>query len=245
MKKWVICMMFCLCAGFLAAQTYTAKVGGVHVSESTVSRAVYTKTEIMQKVKNMEMLNRNRMPSSFWYLAGDEYLSDQDDINIFYMAKNRYEKNPNNFNAVFNYAVVILSLDAGEGCSCSDLQLDEAYRLLERAKKLNTHSLAVYRQQDFILMFKVFGPVWIGPGYTDEEAIDLYRNMPDLARKRLAVQEKLIAGGEGDLYTAWQISKALNRTESAAKYQQMIQKEQRAASAIVAKGIQEVMNKSR
>ena len=176
----------------------------------------------------MEVLDFKRMPSSFWYLAGDAYLSKQEDINIFYMAKNRYERNPNQFVAVFNYATVILGLNAGEGCACSDMQLDEAYRLLERAQKLRSDYLPVYQQQDFVLMFKIFGPVWAGPGYDEEDAVVLYRKMPDLARKRLAVQEKLIAQGEGDLYTARQICQALQRSASAAKYQQMME-EQKAA----------------
>ena len=225
MKKWVMLFMVCFLTVAAFAQATTQKVGNTYVTDREFRSAEYTPEELMQKVKNMELISYNRMPQVFWYLAGDEYLSDQNDINVFYVAKNRYERNQKNFAAVFNYATVIMSLECGEGCSCDYVQPDEAYRLLEEAKKLRPDYLPIYKQQDFLLMFKLFGAVWVGPGYSDEDAIAIYRARPDLARQRLAVQEKLLAAGQGDVYTAWQICAALNRTEKAAAYRKLVDAE--------------------
>lgn len=201
----------------------------------------YSRAELFQKIKSMELISYEKMPSVFWYLTGNDDLFNQRDINIFYLAKAQYERHPENFNAVFNYATVIMSLNSGSDTDLASVQVDEAYRLLERAKKIKPDFLPLYEQQDYLLKYKIFGPFWFGAAQLDENAVALYQDKPDLARLRLSVQEKLIPSGKGDVGAAWQICTALGFKESAAKYAELLRRKNAACEAQIKAELEEML----
>lgn len=148
-------------------------------------RQEYTLQQLQEKVQKMEVLQWDKMPTLFIYTERLDWYDNQADINVFYKAQKMWKNNPNNFAAVFNYGLLIMSNDYGEGMALSDIQLDEAYRVLEQAKKLRPNYKEIYDLQNYLLDFKLFGPTWVGPALSDQEMISVYRSHPDLARKQL------------------------------------------------------------
>lgn len=189
----------------------------------------YAERELAQKVTNMQTLEWGKIPYPFVYTEKLEWTDNQPQINIFYKAKHLYEKNPGNFAAVYNYATLIMSNDFGEGLMIWDAQIDEAYRLLEEAKKLRPDFQSVYKQQLYLLDFKLFGPVWAGPGLTEEDMLAAYRAHPDLARKQLALYQTMMQKwpSSADAYSVqscYLICLSLNRAQSAAAYKAQYEK---------------------
>lgn len=224
MKKWVMLLVVCLSGVSALAQSQTCRLAGVNVVDRAVHANEYTDDELEQKVRKMERIELSRMPGTFQYQKYDRYLENQQQINIFYLAKSRYEKNPGNFNAVYNYAVIIMSESWTDGgISISDRQVDEAYKIFEKAKKMRPDFLQIYEHQDFLVEYRIFGPQWIGPCLEDAQIIAAYRAHPDLARRRLALQEKLLANGSGNVVAAWHLCEALGYKARAQKYHAIVE----------------------
>ena len=206
MKKWVMLLVLCL-TGVAAMAQMGPKL-----------------ENLRQKVKKMQVITYRDVPYDFiWDKSFGE--CRQDDINVFYLAKQMYEKHPDNFAAVFNYGVLILSNGCMEGPMLSDMQIDEGYKILEKAKKLRPNHLEIYERQEGLIDYQLFGDLacFAAFGYTLDERIEMYRARPDLARKRLALIEKQRALGskkltQNSLFEAYVICTALRRTEAAAKY---------------------------
>lgn len=194
------------------------------VPAQAAEREEYTLKQLKEKVQKMEVLQWNRMPTLFIYVERLDWYDNQEDINVFYTAQKVWKQNPNNFAAVFNYGLIIMSNDYGEGLSLNDIQIDEAYRVLEQAKKLRPNHKETYDLQVYLLDLKLFGPTWLGPGMTDEEMISIYRAHPDLARKQLSLLQTMFKNWPEQVL-AWNydqaaiICRALNRDEDASAYQ--------------------------
>lgn len=188
------------------------------------ARQEYTPQQLLEKVQKREVLHHNQMPMSFVYTEKLSWRDNQADINAFYTAQKLWKQNPRNFAAVFNYGLLIMSNDYGEGLALNDVQIDEAYRVLEQAKKLRPYYKETYELQNYLLDFKLFGPTWIGPGLSDEEMIAGYRAHPDLARKQLGLLQTMFKYWSNET-SAWNyqqaalICQSLNRTEAAQAYQ--------------------------
>ncbi len=206
MKKWAMLLIFCLTSAAAMAQM-----------DPQLER-------LQQKVKKLQVITYKDVPYDFiWDKSNNE--CKQDDINVFYLAKRMYEKNPNNFAAVFNYGILIMSNGCMEGPMLSEMQMDEAYKMLEKAKKLRPNYLEVYERQEWLIDYRLFDDLacFAAFGYTIDERIEIYRAHSDLARKRLALIEKQRALGsktlsDTSLFEAYVICSALHRTEAAAKY---------------------------
>lgn len=189
----------------------------------------YTPQQMQEKVQKMEVLELGRMPQFFVYTEKLDWYDNQADINVFYAAQRKWKQNPKNFAAVFNYGLVIMSNNYGEGMALDDIQIDEAYRVLEQAKALRPNYMKIYDLQVSLLEFKLFGPVWIGPGLSEHEIVETFRNNPDVARKELALLQVMFKNwpalvGVYEVEQASLICQALNRTELAAQYKAQAQK---------------------
>lgn len=235
MKKLILMICVCLlgvCAPAQSVQKYTA-------------------AEITAKISKLQTLEWDRIPYPFVYTEKLEWTDNQSDINLFYAAKRMYEKHPGNFAAAYNYATLIMSEDYGEGLAIGDTQTDEAYRILEQAKKLRPDFKPLYEQQIYLLNFKLFGPSWVGPGIDEEEAVAVYRQNPDLARKQLALYQTIAQKWGPQLsaaayYDCYHICLSLNRTQQAAFYKTQIEEAQRReaeAEASVRKSVKENQKK--
>lgn len=184
----------------------------------------YTIQQLQDKVQKMEILQQHKMPFPFVYSERLEMGSNQADINVFYTAQRKWKQNPRNFAAVFNYGLLIMSNDYGEGIALSDTQVDEAYRILEQAKKLRPTHKETYDLQVYLLDYKLFGPLGIGPGLSDEGMIRIFRSHSDVARKQLALLQTMFKNW-GSQCSAWEyeqaalICRALQRLDDAKTYQ--------------------------
>ncbi len=226
MKKWFILMVFMLTLFPVFAGT--AVDNGQDFLQTFYSP--YSKKEMVEYIDKFKPLNYYQIPAPFWYVAKRPELNNEADILVFRLAEKKYKQHPQNFAAVFNYATLLMSLnaDTDDLIDCSSAQIQEAYRLLEKAKKLRPDYLPVYAQQDLLLELQIFGaPVYmVYPQYNiyqENPVIPVYREQKELARKRLAVQEKLLASGQGDAVTAYEISVALGLDEKAAVYESQVQ----------------------
>ena len=221
MKKWFALIVFM--SMLLPVCADTAEDNGLAFLQNFYPP--YSKREMFETINALKPLNYYQIPAPFWYLTKQQEPDNEVDMLVFRLAEKKYKQYRQNFAAVFNYATLRMSLnaDADDLPDCSPAQLQEAYRLLEEAKKLRPDYLPVYAQQDLLLELQIFGiPVYIlYPQYNiyqDNPLIPVYRKQKDLARKRLAVQEKLLAFGQGDVITAYEISVALGLEEKAAIY---------------------------
>ena len=218
MKKWALCLI----CGFLAvssAAQIVKKEGKFFVSDGRLDvGVVYTHEELMQKINAREELDFNQMPYPFWYVRSKDGRQNQQDMDAFYAAEKVYKQNPENFNAVLNLATVIMSLNDGRkhGPNVNDMQIGRARRLLEKADKMRPNYLPIYERQDILMFFQAFGYyIYKKKGYTEEIAVAFYRAHPYFARKRLAILQKLLPAGKGDMYAAYHICKALGLKEEA------------------------------
>ena len=100
---------------------------------------------LMTKVKAKQRIELKDIPVGYSWC---ESWSMQEDKNIFYAAKKVYEQNPQSFNAVYNYAVLIYyTVVPEEGLFISAQRVDEAYKVLEQAKALHPNEVEVYERQ--------------------------------------------------------------------------------------------------
>ena len=226
MKKWILCLI----CGFLAvssAAQMARKDGEFFVSDGRSEvGVVYTHEELMQKINAREELDFNQMPYPFWYVRSQDERQNQQDMDAFFAAEKVYKQNPDDFNAILNLATVIMSLNDGHkhGPNVNDMQIGRARRLLEKADKIRPNYLPVYERQDILMFFQAFGYyIYHKKGYTEEIAVAFYRAHPYFARKRLALLQKLLPAGKGDVYAAYHICKALGLKEEA-YYKEKIRK---------------------
>lgn len=234
MKNW--CMIFTLCFAALPAMAQgPVNVGGLYVSDGRAMHDGGSYEVLSQKVKRMELIHDGDVPFPFDWRTEDERYRDQKAINIFYTARNVYAKNPNNFAAAYNYAVLIMKNSVSEGLWLWDALADEAYAILEKADEINPGYLPLYRQQIFTRHYRIFGEEWIGPGLTEEEYLEGYRQNPDLARAMLKRYEILFEADGLSSYFDYQepylICTALKRTEQGAKYKTALEKLEKQAAA--------------
>ena len=186
----------------------------------------YSRQELARKVKNMEVLDDRKIPFPFVYTEKVVWYDNQPDINIFYNAKNVCEKNPFNFAAVYNYALLIMSNDWGEGPVLNEIQIDEAYRLFEQAKKMRPEYINIYFAQIYLLEQKMLGVVY-GPDYSDEEKVYLYGKDLYSARRMLSLYEKMFTMDLGKqnmqlsymMHNASLLCRALGQTQKAQEYE--------------------------
>lgn len=211
----------------------------------------YTPKQINEKVTKMELLQRDKMPTFFIYTQKLDWADNQEHINAFYAAKRVWQKNPRSFAAAFNYGLVIASNDYGEGWDLSQTQVDEALRVLEQAKKLRPDYKETYFLMNDLLEYKLFGPVWLGPGLYDEEILETYKKHPDVARRQLALLQTVFAKWDKNAsswlyFQASLISKSLNRVQDAKMYETKgvaRQKQEEAASSALEKASREKQKK--
>lgn len=205
------------------------------------SRQEYTLQQLQEKVQKMEVLQWDKMPTLFIYTERLDWYDNQADINVFYKAQKMWKNNPNNFAAVFNYGLLIMSNDYGEGVDLGPIQIDEAYRVLEQAKKLRSDYKEIYELQLYLLDYKLFGPSWGSTPYSEGEMIAIYRAHPDLARKQLLLLKTMFKKWNKEV-SAWNydqaslICSALNLEEEAQAYQKKAElMDQQEAAAQAAK----------
>lgn len=142
--------------------------------------------KLMNKIVKMEFIQEEDVPFPFDYEV-HEY-KDQEAINVFYTAKSKHEKNPNNFAAAYNYAMLISRKSCSEGYTIFKEHLEEAYKILEHARKINPNYLPLYQEQERVIDYRLFadfklvpGPVWDCLSYR----MGIYAENLSWAQKRL------------------------------------------------------------
>ena len=153
MKKFVICGLVGLLAGSaLMAQSVPAELTPQATYEITgIQGAPYE--GLMNKIQHRQRIDIADVPAEYNWYAGEGHQLDK---NIFYSAKKVYEQYPNSFNAAYNYGVLIYYMVQPEiGLVANMRQLDEAYIVFEKAKKINPNEEGIYRHQIILLQQKI------------------------------------------------------------------------------------------
>ncbi|MBQ7908417.1 MAG: hypothetical protein IJ311_02845 [Elusimicrobiaceae bacterium] len=176
--------------------------------------------ELRDRIEHLEIITQEDIPFPFDYETDTAY-KDQDAINVFYAALNKYQKNPNNFAAVFNYAMLVARKSCSEGYTLGEREYDEAFLFFEKAKTLNGNYLPVYQEQERIIDMRLsYRYAFSSLSFSLARKIESYLQYPDLARKKLEVIKQQIRLGGGDInyYDLVVISHLFQRTEDVKKY---------------------------
>ncbi len=180
---------------------------------------------LQDKIAKMEIISDRDIPWAFeWDFECKKCFRDQDAVNVFFAARDKYQENPNSFAAAFNYAMVISRKSCAEGYTLSKHHFDEAHRVFEKAKKINPNFLRVYEEQERLIDLEFFDFAWSPVSANVVYRIGVYRQHPDIARKRLDLikQKERLGSSHVDYLEAAVICQSLNRLEDAAAYLQKI-----------------------
>lgn len=209
MKKLIVGLLICMCAA-------AAWADDGHKKEMQA---------LGEKIKNFQIVAKQEVPWPFlWDCGNATYCKDQDAINIFYMAKDLAKKYSNNFAAVYNYGLLIMSNSEDEGYWLDAVKIDEADKYMKSAQKLaatKKEKLAVYTARELLVEYRLFGPDdgCYGHPTTMSARIEAYRKNPDQARTRLEMLSQLDKLGaaleQWNYFEGYLICVSLNRTEDA------------------------------
>ena len=221
MKKGILFTMFLLLGGVVFAQGYTYE------------DAEYGK--VAEQINSLTQVER--FPKSFYF--DTEKRGDVDTYNdrrnLFYLAKETYEKNPQSFNATYNYGAALLSeIRVDEFFFLPQNNAYEAREVLKKAISLNPKSVETYRLLDLAYEYIIFAErrsndCMAGSRFYDhydEESTRAYSGKQARAAERLNVLERRIALQDEfltsvDYHEAGLLSEALGLHSEADMYYEM------------------------
>ena len=139
---------------------------------------------LMNLVENMQIVASEDFPVPFdWsYLP-----QDQEAFDVFTVASEKYKQNPQNFAAVYNYAMVLAHQNQGNGSVASF----QAYELFEEAKSLNKDFWPLYQEQEKLMVnYYFYGTIDAPLNFI--EKVDRYEGLFEFALKRLDLIENQV-----------------------------------------------------
>ena len=221
MKKGIVFLTLLLLSGVSFAQRYT------------YNDPAYE--QVARKIVALEQVRQ--FPDGFYFDAQDRGEADtySDRTNLFYLAKETYEKNPNNFTAAYNYAAALLNeAKSDEFVSLPVNNAYEARKVLQAALKLNPKSIEslslLNRAYEYIIFKEARqNDMMQGSVYFDrynEASTEQYRAYASRSEERLKVLERRIDLKDKNLtpqdyHEAGLICEALGKHASADMYYEM------------------------
>lgn len=183
MKKFFKFVAVALILGFLGSSAFAQTEYEKYIPP-------YSFEEVLQKVGKNERLDYDRMWLFFLSHEDEERINAAaQTTEILAKAKQNYQQNKQDFTAVYNYAISLVSF--GHGAN-RNKYLEEAIALFDEANALKNNDRYVYDVQSFALEERVLGYAYYkSSGWSDEKMISSWGKHPKFAAKQLAVYGRL------------------------------------------------------